>query len=96
MDPEAVEQLLQRVDGWQVGEGGTSIRRTYVFADFSSAIHFVNRVADLAESEQHHPDIRIHAYRRVRLEFSTFSIRGLSENDFIMAAKTNRVLAGPF
>ncbi len=92
LEPDLVEQLLQRVAGWHLGEGGTSIKRTQVFADFNAAISFVNRVANLAEAEQHHPNIRIHSYRRVTLEFSTLSIHGLSENDFIMAAKTNREL----
>ena len=89
------KHLLMQVVAWQLNEDGNSIRRSLEFADFGSAIEFINRVADLAEAEQHHPDIRLHAYRRVTLEFSTHSIHGLSENDFIMAAKTNRAFDSP-
>ncbi len=95
LEPKSIEHLLLAVDGWHLSKDGNSIRRTLEFEDFTSAISFVNGVASLAEAEQHHPNIRIHSYRRVTLEFSTFSIGGLSENDFIMAAKLNRTLAAP-
>ena len=59
--------------------------------DFKEAMAFVNRVADLAEEEGHHPDIYI-SWNRVRLDLTTHAIKGLSENDFIMAAKTGAVM----
>lgn len=55
-------------------------------------MEFVNKVAELAESENHHPDILIHGWNRVRFELSTHAIKGLSENDFILAAKINGLL----
>jgi 4a-hydroxytetrahydrobiopterin dehydratase len=61
-------------------------------ADFMAAVDAVNKIAALAEQEQHHPDIRIHGYRNLVLDLSTHSIGGLSLNDFIMAAKINRML----
>jgi 4a-hydroxytetrahydrobiopterin dehydratase len=57
-----------------------------------AAIDLVGKVALIAEEEQHHPDIRIHGYRNLVLDFSTHSIGGLTDNDFIMAAKINRLL----
>ena len=53
----------------------------------------MNRVGELAEAQDHHPDIRIHGYRNVELELSTHSIGGLSQNDFIMAAKTDEIFS---
>jgi 4a-hydroxytetrahydrobiopterin dehydratase len=61
-------------------------------ADFVTAVDAVNKVAAVAEEEQHHPDIRIYGYRNLELDLSTHSIGGLSLNDFIMAAKINRAL----
>jgi len=58
--------------------------------DFKDAIGFVQAVAELAEAEGHHPDIAIH-YRKVTLALTTHTIRGLSENDFILAAKINKI-----
>jgi 4a-hydroxytetrahydrobiopterin dehydratase len=60
--------------------------KEFKFVDFIGAINFVNLVADIAEEEGHHPDIHIF-YNKVRLELSTHAIGGLSENDFILAAK---------
>ena len=60
------------------------------FKDFVAAMKFVNRVADIAEAEGHHPDIHIH-YNRVRFDIFTHAIDGLSENDFILAAKIDSV-----
>jgi len=65
---------------------GARISKEYKFKDFIGAINFVERVADIAEMEGHHPNIHIH-YNKVLLEISTHAIGGLSENDFILAAK---------
>ncbi len=90
---DAVERLLTLVPGWELVDDGKGLRRSWRFANFVDAIAFVNRVAALAEAEQHHPDIRVHGYRNVDLDLSTHSIGGLSDNDFIMAARINQ-LAG--
>jgi 4a-hydroxytetrahydrobiopterin dehydratase len=77
--------VLQReVPDWMLE--GSVIERTFQFKDFQEAMRFVNHVAEIAESEGHHPDIHIY-YNRVRLELSTHKIKGLSQNDFILAAK---------
>jgi 4a-hydroxytetrahydrobiopterin dehydratase len=89
MPPEQVQQMLPHVPGWEL-EGDTKITRRFRFKDFVAAMAFVNKVAALAEAEGHHPDIHI-SWNRVRLDLTTHAIKGLSENDFIMAAKIDEV-----
>ncbi len=89
---EAVQTYLLQVPEWELSEDGTSIRRSLRLADFPAAIDFVNRVAALAQEEDHHPDIRIYGYRSVELQLSTHAIGGLSDNDFILAARIDQLL----
>ena len=85
------EEMLEQVPGWELGENMLS--RRLRFKDFKEAMRFVNRVAEIAEEEGHHPDIHI-SWNRVRLTLATHIIKGLSENDFILASKIN-VLQNP-
>ncbi len=80
------QDYLDEVPGWTMDEKGQKISKEFKFQDFIGAINFVERVADVAEMEDHHPDIHIH-YNKVLLELWTHAIGGLSENDFIVAAK---------
>jgi len=80
------EDYLAQTHGWTLNGEAKMISKEYVFKDFIRAINFVERVADVAEMEEHHPDIHIH-YNKVTLELWTHAINGLSENDFIVAAK---------
>src|SRR3989338_4255458 len=84
-----VQELLKEVPEW-VLEEGKAVRR-FKFKDFREAIAFVNKVADLAEAENHHPNISVYGWNKVKLTFFTHSINGLSENDFRMAAKINKI-----
>lgn len=84
---EAEDYLAQTSD-WVLDENAQKISKEYKFQDFIGAINFVNLVADIAEEEEHHPDIHIH-YNKVTLELWTHAINGLSENDFIIAAKVD-------
>ena len=89
MDPltkEEAGKYLSQVEGWNMTEGGKKISKEFKFQDFIGAVDFVNRVADVAEMEGHHPDIEIH-YNKVKITNWTHAIGGLSENDFILAAK---------
>ena len=88
---EEVFRLHQRVPEWEVTTGRKLVRRLE-FEDFVAAIGFVNRVADLAEEEGHHPNIAID-YRRVTFTVWTHAIDDLSENDFILAAKIDQLYA---
>jgi 4a-hydroxytetrahydrobiopterin dehydratase len=70
---------------------GARIKRTFRFNNFQEAIGFVNKAAELAEREGHHPDIRVFGWNKVEIELSTHAIGGLSENDFILAAKIEQL-----
>jgi 4a-hydroxytetrahydrobiopterin dehydratase len=92
LEPEAVQELRKALDGnWQVTNDGKSIVRTFDFAGYHRTISFVNAVAWIAESEGHHPDLAVH-YGKVEVLYTTHAIGGLSENDFICAAKIDRLL----
>ncbi len=88
---DAARELLAGTPGWRLEEKGTRLLRSFEFRDFLGAMKFVNRVADVAEQEGHHPDIAIH-WNKVELTLWTHKIAGLHENDFILAAKVNRLL----
>jgi 4a-hydroxytetrahydrobiopterin dehydratase len=80
------QEIEQGLAGGQWRREQSAIVRDYQLADFSSAIAFVNRVAELAESANHHPDILVHGWNRVRLELCTHSEGGLTQADFDLAA----------
>jgi len=77
-----IQERLSRVPGWE--RWGGEIRRTWAFADFRAAMAFVNRVADLAETAGHHPDIDVR-YSKVTLVLSTHDAGGLTARDFALA-----------
>lgn len=81
---EEAEAMMAQVPGWTLEDN--TLSRRFKFRDFREAMAFVNRVADLAEEEGHHPDIHVF-WNKVRLDLTTHAIKGLSENDFIMAAR---------
>jgi 4a-hydroxytetrahydrobiopterin dehydratase len=88
---EQAKSLLDRVEGWSLTADGKAIRRSWVMKNFMAGIHFFDSVATLAEEEGHHPDLHLQGYRNVAIELSTHAIGGLSENDFILAAKINLI-----
>jgi 4a-hydroxytetrahydrobiopterin dehydratase len=83
--------LLKQVPGWKLALDGKSIKRQYTLKNFMEIIHLVNKVAEIAESEGHHPDLHITDYRNLEINLSTHVIGGLSQNDFIMAAKIDKL-----
>ncbi|MCC6543660.1 MAG: 4a-hydroxytetrahydrobiopterin dehydratase [Nitrospirae bacterium] len=85
---EADVLIIKEIPLWTLKDG--HLFRSFKFRDFKEAMIFVNSLADLAEDEGHHPDICIH-YNRVDVELWTHAIKGLSENDFIIAAKADRL-----
>ena len=86
---EEAEELARQTPEWTLKEG--ALEREFTFEDFEEAMDFVNDVADVAQEQDHHPDISI-SYNKVGLEFSTHKIGGLSRNDFIMAAKVDQIV----
>src|SRR3989338_9944885 len=85
------DERLKNVTDWELHKNGKVIYRKYVTKNFSAAINFINKVAALAESEGHHPDFHLTGYRKLRIDLSTHAIGGLSENDFILAAKIEQI-----
>jgi len=87
---DAIARLAGELPAWSVVGG--RLRRSVAFASFRALMDCVNRIADLAEAEGHHPDLSIH-YSQLDLELYTHAVGGLTENDFILAAKIDRLLA---
>lgn len=81
-------ELLPQVPGWELSEGGQALSRTFRFKDYYATMAFVNALAWIAHREDHHPDLGVH-YDRAVVRYSTHDVGGLSENDFICAAKTS-------
>lgn len=88
---EEALRLLNDLPDWSLSGDGKRIRREFKVADFLAAIDFFIRISKVAEEEGHHPDLHLVGYRNVAIELWTHAIGGLSENDFIMAAKIDEV-----
>ncbi|MFZ2803819.1 MAG: 4a-hydroxytetrahydrobiopterin dehydratase [Patescibacteria group bacterium] len=87
---ELAQPMLAETPGWALSDDAKTLSREFTFKDFPEALHFINRVGDIAEQEDHHPDIHWW-WNKVKLELSTHAIGGLSQNDFILAAKINQL-----
>lgn len=85
--PEEAARQIGQLDGWELTEDAERIRKTWVVKDFMAAMRFFEKVAEVSEAEGHHPDLHLERYRHVTIELWTHAIGGLSENDFICAAK---------
>ncbi|HSM07997.1 MAG TPA: 4a-hydroxytetrahydrobiopterin dehydratase [Gemmatimonadota bacterium] len=93
MEAEEAERFLARLDdGWDVAETH-HLERTYEFLDFAEALAFVNAIGAIAEEQGHHPDIHL-AWGQVGVEIWTHKIDGLTESDFVLAAKFDRAYEG--
>ena len=91
LDPERIETLLAQVSGWNVSEDNKRIYRKFEFKGFYKTMAFINAMAWVANQEGHHPDFE-GGYNFCLVNFTTHAIDGLSENDFICAAKLNALL----
>lgn len=87
---EANDQLA-RLDRWTLTADGQRIRKEWTVKHFMAAMQFFNEVARVAEEDGHHPDLHLEGYRHVAIELWTHAIGGLSENDFILAAKIDQL-----
>jgi 4a-hydroxytetrahydrobiopterin dehydratase len=86
-----VKTYLAVVPEWILAADGKRIRRKWVAKDFLISLDFFNRVGQIAQAEDHHPDLHLRGFRNVTIELSTHDLDGLSENDFILAAKINQL-----
>ena len=89
---EKESEYIKQVNNWTLDHTQPThkITKTFQFQSFPEAISFVNKIADLAQKENHHPNILIY-FKKVTLEFTTNHLQGLTENDFIMAAKVDEI-----
>ncbi len=85
---DAVADLVTQTPGWALNDAGNEISRTFRFKNYYETMAFVNALAWIVHREDHHPDIEV-GYNRAHVRFSTHSVKGLSRNDFICAAKLN-------
>ena len=92
LGPDRVARLLPQVPGWSLDPGGTTLTRRFEFDGFLRVVAFLNALAWLANRQGHHPDFTVSAYH-CTVSFTTHAIGGLSENDFICAARANRIVA---
>ncbi|NJN47222.1 MAG: 4a-hydroxytetrahydrobiopterin dehydratase [Candidatus Competibacteraceae bacterium] len=90
LSQEEAESLLAQTPGWSLTQEGTRLERRFAFKSFAAALEFVNRVGEIAEQEDHHPDISF-GWGYATVVYYTHKIGGLHENDFVMAAKLNTV-----
>ncbi len=90
LNGDELEQLEKQVDGWEVIEKH-HIMKTFKFSNFVKALAFVNKVGEIAEEQGHHPDIFL-TWGKARIEICTHKINGLTESDFILAAKIDEIL----
>jgi 4a-hydroxytetrahydrobiopterin dehydratase len=89
LNDSEIDERLAAVEDWQ-RVGGGAIEREWTFPDFARAIAFVDQVAETAEAANHHPDILLHGWNKVRLTLSTHSQGGLTDADFQLAGKIDR------
>ena len=86
MSDDYEDVLQNELTGWSVTDGKV-LEKDFKFKDFQEALDFVNKVGKIAEEENHHPDINLYGWNKVKISLSTHAIGGLSENDFILALK---------
>ncbi|MEM7407242.1 MAG: 4a-hydroxytetrahydrobiopterin dehydratase [Pseudomonadota bacterium] len=89
--PEDAEQMVHALDRWNLSSDGTEISRAFRFRNFHETMEFVNALAWVAHREDHHPDMEV-GYSTLAVRYTTHAIGGLSENDFICAAKIDELL----
>jgi 4a-hydroxytetrahydrobiopterin dehydratase len=89
--PEQAKEQLTRLEGWYLTHDGQRIRKDWTVKHFMAGLDFFNKVAVVAEEDGHHPDLHLERYRQVSIELWTHAIGGLSENDFILAAKIDQL-----
>lgn len=89
---EDAQNYLDTLPGWALADNGQAVRKTFKFEDYFRTMAYVNALAFVAHREDHHPDLSVH-FNRVEVRYSTHDVGGLSENDFICAAKAEQLAA---
>ena len=87
LSPQEAVDSLRSLTGWRISQDGLRLEKESLVKSFKAGIDFINRVAEIAEEESHHPEIHLTGFRHVWIEIWTHAVGGLTENDFILAAK---------
>jgi len=93
IEPNEASAYIKATPHWSLADDSKSISRKVVRKNFAEAMELMNQIGEIAESEGHHPDLHLTGYRNLRVDLTTHAIGGLSENDFIVAAKIDEVLS---
>ena len=89
MTSAQARKSLKNISGWHLITDGKMIYREFIIQDFKAAIDLINRIGEIAEDANHHPNIHLTEYRKLRIELTTHDVGGLSQKDFIEAGKIN-------
>ncbi len=89
---EQASQYIGATPAWQLDSESNQIHRQVNCGNFVKAVELINKIAEIAEADQHHPDLHLTGYRHLNIVLTTHAISGLSENDFILAAKIDKAL----
>lgn len=92
LNKKEAEYLLKKLNGWALNESATEIQCTFAFKNYYHTMAFVNAMAYVSNIENHHPDLKV-SYNQCVVQYTTHAIGGLSENDFICAAKVDQLIA---
>lgn len=91
LSEEQAQTCLRELPDWRLSADGKSIFAEYRMKNFMEGVRLIAQIAEVAEAQDHHPDLHLTGYRRFKIELSTHAIGGLSENDFILAAKIDEL-----
>ena len=86
-----INENLGKLSDWNLEDNGRIIIKNFKFEDFKEAVDFINKVSEIAETEKHHPDIKIYDYNNVEIKLTTHSVLGLTEKDFKVAEKIDSI-----
>lgn len=86
-----INEHLGMLSDWNLEDGGKLIIKNFKFKDFREAVDFINKVSEIAEAEEHHPDIKIYDYNNVEVKLTTHSVLGLTEKDFKVASEIDKL-----
>ncbi len=87
---DEVRSCLENISGWVLGKDNKSIERTFTLKNFVACVDFINRIKDVAEAENHHPDLHLTGYKNLRVVLYTHTLGGVTENDLILASKISQ------
>jgi 4a-hydroxytetrahydrobiopterin dehydratase len=86
-----ISAYLEKLSNWDFGDSGKSIIKNFKFKNFKEAIEFVNKVSEISEREEHHPNMKVYDYNNVEVELTTHSSNGLTEKDFKVASEIDKL-----